>query len=134
MEGRHTNIKVWVNGTFDVVHLGHIRLLEFASSYGQVRVGLDEDERITSKKGPSRPINNISSRLEFISSIKYVDSATSFGTDDELKHRIKEYDADIIVVGEEYKDKGVIGSELVKNVIFFPKLDGYSTTKILENK
>lgn len=127
-------MKVWVNGTFDVVHLGHIRLLEFASKFGEVRVGIDEDERVREKKGNSRPINTIRDRVEFISSIKYVQSVTSFSTDSELKDRIEEYGTDIMIVGEEYKDKQVIGSELVKEVVFFPKLEGYSTTKILKGE
>lgn len=134
MERRFTKMKVWVNGTFDVVHLGHIRLLEFASKFGEVRVGIDEDERVREKKGNSRPINTIRDRVEFISSIKYVQSVTSFSTDSELKDRIEEYGTDIMIVGEEYKDRQVIGSELVKEVVFFPKLEGYSTTKILKGE
>ena len=42
--------KIWVNGTFDVLHIGHIKLLEYASSLGVVRVGLDTDERVKLKK------------------------------------------------------------------------------------
>ena len=44
-------MKIWVNGSFDVLHIGHIRLLEFAAKYGKVRVGIDTDERIRSFKG-----------------------------------------------------------------------------------
>lgn len=127
-------MKVWVNGTFDILHLGHIRLLEFASSYGELRVGLDEDYRVKLLKGNERPINTIKDRIEIISSIKYVKSVTSFNSEKELEDRIKEYKADIIIVGEEYKGRRVIGSELVKDVIFFPKLEGHSTTKILQGK
>ena len=42
--------KVWVNGSFDILHLGHLRLLEYASLFGEVRVGVDTDERIREKK------------------------------------------------------------------------------------
>ena len=42
--------KVWVNGTFDILHIGHIRLLNFAKSFGIVRVGLDTDDRVSEKK------------------------------------------------------------------------------------
>ena len=126
-------MKVWVNGTFDVLHIGHIRLLEFANSFGEVRVGLDEDIRVQEKKGKNRPINPIEKRVEFISSIRYVKSVVSFNSDEELRQRINEYGADIIVIGDDYKDKLVIGSELVEEVIFFPKIEGYSTSKLLND-
>jgi D-beta-D-heptose 7-phosphate kinase/D-beta-D-heptose 1-phosphate adenosyltransferase len=127
-------MKVWVNGSFDVMHIGHIKLLEFASKYGSVRVGLDTDERIKSKKGETRPFNNLEDRMLFMSSIKYVDSVTSFGSDEELENRIKEYDADIIVIGNDYKYKPIIGVEYVERVLFFPKVLDKSTTLILNDK
>ena len=134
MEGRFSEIRVWVNGTFDVLHIGHIKLLEFASQFGEVRVGIDTDERVKQFKGELRPINTIKDRIDFMNSIKYVNSSVSFSTDEELCDRIKEWNADIIVVGNDYKDKRVIGSHLVKEVIFFDKIDGYSSTKIIESK
>ena len=134
MERRFTEVKVWVNGTFDVLHIGHIKLLEFASQFGEVRVGIDTDERVKKFKGELRPINNINDRIDFMNSIKYVNSSVSFSTDEELCDRIKEWNADIIIVGNDYKNKKVIGSHLVKEVIFFDKIDGYSSTKIIENK
>jgi D-beta-D-heptose 7-phosphate kinase/D-beta-D-heptose 1-phosphate adenosyltransferase len=134
MEGRFSEIKVWVNGTFDVLHIGHIKLLEFANQFGEVRVGIDTDERVKQFKGELRPINNIKDRIYFMNSIKYVNSSVSFSTDEELCNRIKEWEADIIIVGNDYKDKKVIGSHLVKEVIFFDKIDGYSSTKIIESK
>ncbi len=127
-------MKVWVNGSFDVMHIGHIKLLEFASKYGSVRVGLDTDERIKSKKGETRPFNNLEDRMFFMSSIKYVDSVTSFGSDEELENRVKEYDADIIVIGDDYKYKPIIGVEYVERVLFFPKVLYKSTTLILNDK
>jgi cytidyltransferase-like protein len=123
-------MNIWVNGTFDVMHLGHIRLLEFASTFGKVRVGLDTDERIRDRKGLTRPFNRLEERVEFISSIKFVDSVVSFGSDDELRQKIKEYETDIIVVGEEYKEKEVVGSEFAKQILYFPKLSNKSTTEI----
>jgi rfaE bifunctional protein nucleotidyltransferase chain/domain len=134
MEGRFSEIRVWVNGTFDVLHIGHIKLLEFASQFGEVRVGIDTDERVKKLKGELRPINTIKDRIDFMNSIKYVNSSVSFSTDEELCDRIKEWNTDIIVVGNDYKDKKVIGSHLVKEVIFFEKIDGYSSTKIIESK
>lgn len=124
-------LKVWVNGTFDVLHIGHIRLLEFASKFGQLRVGIDSDERVRSLKGEDRPINGVNDRKEFLLSIKNVDDVVIFSSDDELINEIRTYNPDIIVVGGDYKGKTVIGSEFGGKVLYFDRIEGYSTTKIL---
>jgi cytidyltransferase-like protein len=124
-------IKIWVNGTFDVMHIGHIKLLEHASSLGIVRVGLDTDERIREKKGPSRPVNVLQDRIDFMKSIKYVDSVVSFGSSKELEDRIREWDADVMVIGDDYEYHEIIGNHLVNRISFFDKIKNKSTTKIL---
>ena len=125
--------KIWVNGTFDVLHIGHIKLLEYASSFGDVRVGIDKDIRVKELKGESRPINDWFDRVEMMRSIKYVDSVVGFSTDEELKDEIRKWSPDVLIVGSDYIDKKVIGSELSKEVLFFNKLDGYSTTNIINH-
>lgn len=127
-------MKVWINGTFDILHIGHIRLLNFAKSFGSIRVGLDTDERVGEKKGIQRPFNKLEYRMEFISSIAGVDSVVSFGTDDELRNCIKEYEPDVMVIGGEYKYKEIIGLEYVPHIEFFDKIEGISTTKILNDE
>ncbi len=127
-------MKVWVNGTFDVMHVGHIKLLEQASRLGTVRVGLDTDERIRSKKGPTRPVNTLEDRMEFMKSIRYVDSVVSFGSNEELENRIKEWNTDIMVIGNDYKYHEIIGGHLVEKVFFFDKIEGKSTTNILKHE
>lgn len=124
-------VKVWVNGAFDVLHIGHIQLLKLAASLGVVRVGLDSDERIKENKGKDRPFNTLSDRIEFISSIKYVDSVVSFSTSEELIDNIKEYEPDLMVIGNDYKYRRIIGVEYIPKVIFFDKIEGKSTTTIL---
>ena len=126
--------KVWINGTFDILHIGHIRLLNFAKSFGSIRVGLDTDERVREKKGIQRPFNKLEYRMEFISSITGVDSVVSFGTDDELRNCIKEYEPDVMIIGGEYKYKEIIGLEYVPHIEFFDKIEGISTTKILNDE
>ena len=123
--------KVWVNGTFDVVHIGHIKLLEFANSFGSVTVGLDTDERVRSKKGESRPFNTLVDRMDFISSIRFVDNVVCFDTDEELVNQIKKLEPDVMVIGGEYRYKQIIGLEHVPHIEFFEKIDGYSSSKIL---
>ena len=126
--------RVWINGTFDILHIGHIRLLNFAKSFGSIRVGLDTDERVREKKGIQRPFNKLEYRMEFISSIAGVDSVVSFGTDDELRNCIKEYEPDVMIIGGEYKYKEIIGLEYVPKIEFFEKIEGFSTSRILKNK
>lgn len=123
--------KVWVNGTFDVIHVGHIRLLKYASEFGRVRVGLDIDKRIRDKKGDSRPINNLNDRIELINSIKYVTDTVSFASDDELIEQIRLYEPDIFVIGSDYKDKKIIGVEYVKEILYFNRIHEYSTTDLI---
>jgi len=127
-------MKVWINGTFDILHIGHIRLLNFAKSFGSIRVGLDSDVRVSEKKGIERPFNTLSDRMEFISAINGVDDVVSFGTDDELRNCIKEYEPDVMVIGDEYKYKPIIGGDLAKEIKFFNRIDGYSTSKILNDE
>ena len=126
-------MRIWVNGTFDVLHIGHLRLVQYANSFGDVRVGIDKDIRVKELKGDNRPINNWFDRVEMMRSIKYVDSVVGFSTDEELKEEIKKWGADIMIVGSDYKNKPVIGSELVKEVLFFDKIGNHSTTKIISH-
>jgi len=123
--------KVWVNGTFDILHIGHIRLLQHAASFGIVRVGLDTDNRISKNKGKSRPYNNLSDRMDFMSSIRYVVSVVSFDSDIQLIERINEWTPDIMVIGDDYEYNQIIGAEYIPEIKFFKKIDGISTSKIL---
>jgi len=129
--GQSEELRVWVNGTFDVLHRGHLELLEFASSLGHLRVGIDTDQRVKELKGESRPVNTCEDRLYFISKIIGVQSVVSFGSEKELTKRIQDWSPNYLVVGSDYKNKKVIGSEYVGEVIFFDKIDGYSSTKII---
>jgi len=123
---------IWVNGTFDVMHLGHIKLLEFAKSLGNfLIVGIDQDNRVKQLKGQTRPINNCQNRMEFLKSIKYVDSVVTFGTDAELTDHIRIFKPQVMVVGSDYVGKKIIGSEWAGEVKYFDRVDDLSTTKIL---
>lgn len=123
---------IWTNGCFAVLHRGHIELLKYAKSLGDwLVVGIDTDERVKNSKGESRPFNNIEDRVAMLESIKYVDEVVVFDTDCELEDKVLLSNADVMVVGSDYKDKEVIGSRHVQQVKFFDRIDGYSTTKIL---
>jgi len=124
---------VWVNGCFDVLHIGHIELLRYAKNLGdKLIVGIDSDERVKELKGDTRQFNNQFDRTEMLRAIKYVDQVVIFNSEKELIASIDKYNVHTMVVGDDYKDKEVIGSENAKKVMFFQKLDNYSTTHILE--
>jgi D-beta-D-heptose 7-phosphate kinase/D-beta-D-heptose 1-phosphate adenosyltransferase len=124
--------KVWVNGTFDIVHLGHIQMLKKAADLGDfLIVGVDSDRRVKELKGEQRPINKLISRITLLEAIKYVDRVVSFDSDEELETHIKTMRPSIMVIGEEYKDKKIIGREYVGEIIFFPKMEGFSSTNII---
>ncbi len=124
-------MKVWVNGTFDVLHIGHLKLLEFASSFGELRVGIDTDKRVKELKGIDRPFNTTEDRKYFLQSLKYVNEVVVFDSREELINLVKEYQPDYMIIGDDYKDQIVYGSEYAKELVFFEKLPNYSTTKIL---
>ncbi len=126
--------KIWVNGTFDILHIGHIKLLEYASSFGTLRVGIDSDERVKEKKGDSRPYNNLEDRMAFMKSIRFVDSVVSFDSDESLREHIKQWQTDIMVIGNDYNYEQIIGADLVEKIEYFSKLSGFSTSNILKNK
>lgn len=123
--------KIWINGTFDIIHVGHIRLINHAKSLGKVRVGLDTDQRIRSKKGISRPFTTLHDRMEIISSINGVDSVVHFDSDDELVARIIDWEPDIMVIGSDYTGKEIIGSKHIGEILFYPR-SSYSTTGLVE--
>lgn len=123
--------KVWTNGTFDVLHVGHLKLLEYAASFGQLTVGIDSDKRVKELKGLDRPFNTTSDRKYFLESIKFVHNVVVFDSREELINKVKEFEPDYMVIGSDYIDKPVYGSEYAKTLLFFDKLEDYSTTTIL---
>ena len=125
---------VFVNGCFDILHRGHIELFEFAKSHGEyLVVALDTDERVKEKKGADRPFNSLRDRKKIVSSIEHVDWVESFSTDDELAALVRQASPDVMVVGSDWRGKAVIGSQYAKEIRFFERIDGYSTTQILQN-
>lgn len=126
--------KVFVNGTFDLLHVGHLQLLNFAKSYGDyLIVAIDTDDRVKEKKGPTRPIHNQDERSFFLGMLKPVDQVEMFSTDQELEELIKGFNPDIMIVGSDWKGKPVIGSQYAKRLIFFDRIGDYATTKTIQS-
>ena len=126
-------MKIFVNGTFDILHRGHIELLNYAKSLGEyLLVGIDSDDRVKEKKGLTRPIHSQEERKFFLENLKAVDSVDIFSSDNELEGMIKSFKPDIMVVGSDWKNKSVIGSYYAANLIFFERIGDYSTTKTIQ--
>ena len=125
-------IIIWTNGCFDVLHVGHIRMFEFAKSLGdKLVVGIDSDNRVKKSKGSNRPINSQNDRIEMLRSIKFVDDVVVFDSDYSLTEEISKSGASVIVVGSEYRERGVVGSHLAE-VAYFDRIGEFSTTGIIE--
>lgn len=126
-------IKVFVNGSFDVLHRGHLDLLNTAKSYGDyLLVAIDSDRRIAEKKGRDRPFNNEINRQCIMENLKAVDAVKIFDSDGELIDIIREYSPDIMVVGGDWRLKTVIGSQYARDLRFFDRVNDESTTKTLQ--
>jgi D-beta-D-heptose 7-phosphate kinase/D-beta-D-heptose 1-phosphate adenosyltransferase len=121
-------IKTFVNGTFDILHTGHLELLAHARSLGDfLYVGIDSDRRVKELKGESRPINNQQERKTMLEALRYVDSVHIFDSDTDLRALIA--DCDIMVKGDDYLGQPIVGYDVCKQIVFFKKIDGYSTTQ-----
>lgn len=126
--------KVFVNGTFDLLHRGHLELLNFAKSYGDyLIVAIDTDKRVREKKGETRPVYTQDERRFFLNMLKPVDQVEMFSTDQELEELIKGFNPDIMIVGSDWKGKPVIGSQYAKRLIFFDRISDYATTKTIQS-
>ena len=124
--------RVFVNGTFDILHRGHLELLNYAKSFGYVIVGIDTDECIKEKKGPSRPIHNQEERKFLLENLRSVDEVIFFSSEPEFEELIKSLKPDIIIVGSDWKEKSTINSYYDGELIFFDRMEEYSTTKTID--
>lgn len=125
---------VFVNGTFDVLHLGHLALLNYAKSLGEkLFVAIDSDERVRQLKGPTRPVYDAYQRKVMLLNLKAVDEVEIFSSDEELEMWIKQINPTIMVVGSDWRNKTVIGSQYAKRLEFFERIDEYSSTKTIQD-
>lgn len=132
--GSEPTVRVWLNGTFDVLHAGHIHLFQHAKTlypHSYVRVGVDTDERVGRLKGDNRPINTLHNRMKVLKSIRYIDEVVSFNSDNELRAEIALYNPHIMCIGDDYQGRTIIGEEFIPRVIYVERYDGLSTSGIV---
>ena len=124
---------VWTNGCFDLIHEGHIRLLNFARLQGErLVVGVNSDGMIKKMKGNNRPIYDESHRTLILENLKSVDEVILFHSQAMLEDIIKQYKPSCIVVGNDYKHREVVGSQHCEKVIFFERMSDISTSNTIK--
>ena len=126
-------MNIFVNGTFDILHRGHLEMLEYAASLGNhLLVAIDTDRRVRELKGSTRPINNQEDRRFMLSRLKGINEVKLFNSDDELEHIIQVYQPDVMVKGSDYRDKPIIGEEHCREISFYEHTS-HSTTNTIKS-
>ncbi len=127
---------VFTNGCFDVLHAGHVRYLAAARAEGDLLVvGLNDDASVTRLKGPARPVNPAGDRVAVLSALAAVDHVVLFG-EDTPEALIRALQPDVLVKGEDWAKKGVVGRDIVEarggRVVLMPLLEGRSSSATIE--
>lgn len=124
--------QIIVNGTFDIVHSGHLALLNYARSLGDyLIVAIDSDRRVKELKGVDRPVNTQAERQELLSNLRSVDEVRIFDSDQELVNIIAE--CDIMVKGSDYRGRPIVGEHAISDIVFFERIHGFSTTEKIQH-
>jgi D-sedoheptulose 7-phosphate isomerase len=127
---------VFTNGCFDLLHPGHIDLLERARALGsRLIVGINSDRSVRAMKGADRPVMNENDRRSMLLALSSVDEVVIFdeATPEDLIRKIK---PDILVKGGDWKTSEIIGADLVKKnggqVYSLPLKDGFSSSSLID--
>ncbi len=122
---------VFTNGCFDILHVGHVKYLEEAKSYGDVLIlGLNSDESVRRLKGPTRPVNTEDDRAYILASLEAVDYVVKF-YDDTPYELIKAVQPHILVKGGDYEGKEVVGQDIADELRLVNFVEGKSTSAII---
>jgi len=131
-----SGLLVFTNGVFDLVHPGHVDVLDGARRQGDVLVvGINSDASVRRLKGPSRPVRNQQERALVVAALEAVDAVVIFDEDTPLE-LVRALQPDVIVKGGDYAADTIVGADVVKarggRVVVVPLLAGQSTTSIIE--
>ncbi len=127
---------VFTNGCFDLLHIGHIKYLQFSKAQGDILIlGVNTDESVRRLKGPSRPILDQTHRGQILSAIEWIDYIVFFGGDTPLE-LLRVVRPDVLVKGAQYSRDQVVGADFVEShggeVRLAPMVEGISTTDIVD--
>jgi len=128
---------VFTNGVFDMLHVGHVDLLEFAKGQGDILiVGVNDDQSVKRLKGDVRPVYSLAQRMKILAAIRYVDYVIPFSEDTPLELIKGINRVDVLVKGGDYTLDTVVGREHVEKsggkVLLFKFKTNISTSAILE--
>jgi len=124
---------IFVNGTFDILHPGHVQLLNYARSLGDsLLVAIDGDQRVKELKGSGRPINSEDDRKLMLESLRSVDTVWIFNSDQELEDICRLYNP-VMVKGSDYRGRHIIGHQYCKEIVFYDRIEPYSTTRAIQD-
>lgn len=123
---------VFTNGCFDLIHSGHVALLQKAKSLGDILVvGLNSDGSVKKLKGNGRPILSEKERAKILSAFSCVDYVTIFSEETPAKI-IRKIKPQILVKGGDYALSKIVGRKDAKKVVRFPLVKNFSTSQLIE--
>ena len=126
---------VFTNGVFDILHAGHVHFLNQARALGdRLIVAINTDESVRALKGPTRPINRLTHRIQVLSALRAVDEVHAFGSEAGLENLIRELKPDVLVKAG-YPRERITGADLIDvmkgRVVILDIVPGVSTTEII---
>jgi D-beta-D-heptose 7-phosphate kinase/D-beta-D-heptose 1-phosphate adenosyltransferase len=126
---------VFTNGCFDILHLGHVRLLRHAAALGDfLVVGINSDASVQKLKGPARPIHREADRAELLAALECVDAVTVFDAETPLA-LIQAIRPDVLVKGGDYRPDQVVGRADVEasggRLVLVPFVAGHSSSRLI---
>jgi rfaE bifunctional protein nucleotidyltransferase chain/domain len=123
---------VFTNGVFDLLHVGHVTLLEKARALGDcLIVGINSDASVRRLKGPTRPLAPLADRLKMLAALSSVSYVTSFA-EDTPETLIRKLKPTVLVKGGDYSLSQIVGRNLVKRVVRVPLVKGRSTSALVK--
>ena len=125
-------VVVVTNGCFDLPHAGHITSLVHAKQQGDILVvAVNTDESVTQNKGPTRPVNALLHRMQFLTALPFVDQVVAFNQTSPVQ-LYSQLLPDVLVKGDEYDDGRYMPERaVVGRIVFTPTVIGHSSTKMV---